>query len=78
MSYVLHTCDAFCLFLTPQVVFGLRRFRCDQNFLLVAAESRFSVQRLSVDQQARLSALAASEGDLLPSRSGVCWLMEAV
>lgn len=44
----------------PQVVSGVRRFRCDPHLLLAPAEGGVSLQGLSALQQARLSAAAAT------------------
>ena len=66
-------CGLFCLAFGLQVVFGIRWLRCDPSFLLAPAEGRVSLQGLSAAQQTRLSAAAASERDILPSKSSACW-----
>ncbi|MEQ2188077.1 hypothetical protein GOODEAATRI_011311, partial [Goodea atripinnis] len=53
-----------------KALFGIWRFRCDPHFLLAPAEGRVSLQRLSADQQAGLSAPSASKGDLMSFGSG--------
>lgn len=57
---------------TLQIVFGIWRLRRDPYFLLAPAEGGISLQGLSAVKQTGLSAPAASEGDLLPSRSSGC------